>query len=171
MSVTFTTALDESAPRVFALECADGTVREQRTGGYEQMAALYEAHQLTCEVEDCRDYGPSIDMVGDFGPEVNMSNLNARGVLEALGIVDVEMVGEEDGEAFLGRVLLALAVAPADEGVPAHELVAGVFVAVGEGGPTFVHCGRRAGYLQERLVQLEEVARWAISVGRPVTWA
>ncbi|MEV1294894.1 hypothetical protein [Pseudonocardia sp. NPDC049635] len=61
----------------------------------------------------------------------------------------------------LGRVELALALAPPDAGVPMHELnTAG----------TVVHCGRPAGYLQDRLTVLREVALFARAQARAVIW-
>jgi hypothetical protein len=175
VSVTFTTAFDESAPQVFTIECADGVRRETRTGDYGAIAALYSAHQLNCENEECRTYGPSLEMVGEFGPEVNVTNLNARLLLNALGLEGgLDLTGGCDAGDFLGRVLIALAIAPPDEGVPSHRMVPGEtspFGNVVEGGATMINCGRSEGYLQERLVELEAVARWALAEGREVTWA
>jgi hypothetical protein len=174
MSVTFALAFDESAPRVWQLECADGVRRDQRTGEYQAVAALYEVHGLTCENEDCRDYGPSLELVGDFGPEVNVSNANARLILDALGLEAGDLTGALDAPGFQARVLTALALAPEDAGVPMHQLVPGestVFGSVVEGGATVIDCGRREGYLQERLAELLAVADAAILAGREVTWA
>ena len=101
--------------------------------------------------------------------EVNMSNSNAAVVCATLGI-DLEewgWCGSLPAADFLGRVLIAPAVSPVDAGVPAHRLQpgdsAGVFGTVVEGGPTFIECGRREGYTQERLDQLRELADWAIA--------
>jgi hypothetical protein len=175
MSVTFALAFDESAPRVWKLECADGVVRDQRRGEYGEIALLIAAHGLTCENEDCRDFGPTMELDGDFGPEVNVTNVNARLLLEdALGLEVGDLTGSCEAGEFLGRVLLALAIAPADAGVPMHQLVAGestMFGEVREGGATFIDCGRREGYLQDRLIALKEVAQAAIEADRPVTWA
>ena len=70
-------------------------------------------------------------------------------------------------------MLTALAISPEDAGVPAHRLVPGestIFGPVAEFGATFIDCGRREGYLQERLVQLEEVATAALRAGKKVSW-
>ena len=175
MSVTFAPAIDPDAPVVWFLECADGVRRDERTGSYTEVAGRIEPHTLTCEDEDCRIYGPSLDIVGDGSPAVNMTNVNARLVLDALGLPFEDGTGALDAEDFWGRVLMALAIAPEDAGMPRHQLVAGdvapLFGEVREGGATFIECGRREGYLQDKLRELVEVARWASTVGREVTWA
>lgn len=172
MSVTFGTAIDPTAPVVWFIECADGLRRDAWEGSWDEAGDRVEAHPFGCLDENCREYGASLTTVHD-GPEVNVSNANARLVLEALGLPFEDGSGGLDAEDFLGRVLMALAVAPADAGVPQHRLVPGestIFGTVTEHGATFIDCGRREGYLQERLVQLEEVARHAIGKGREVSW-
>ena len=97
--------------------------------------------------------------------EVNMSNSNAHRVALTLGI-DLEewgWAGEMDAQEFLGRVLLALALEPEDAGIPPHE--------VPTGGPRLIECGRREGYLQERLGHLHDLAQHAIRVGKPVQFS
>ncbi|WP_347956133.1 hypothetical protein [Gordonia aichiensis] len=110
--------------------------------------------------------GPSVDVLtADDGtePEVRVTNQNARTLLPTLGIT--EDCGTMDAEQFLGAVLLAQALTPTDEGIP-------VQVAYGpDGCIAAVNCGRPAGYLDERLTQLEEVATWAIGRGRRVCWS
>ena len=109
--------------------------------------------------------------------EVNMSNSNAATVAAALGI-DLEewgWAGVLAPEDFQGRVLVALALSPADEGMPSFQLApgdsAGVFGTVREGGPTFIQGARRPGYLQERLGQLRELADWAVANSAPVCFS
>jgi hypothetical protein len=94
--------------------------------------------------------------------EINMSNSNAAVVCAALGIdLDAEgWCGSLPAEDFLGRVLVALAIQPSDEGIPVHELPTG--------GVRWVECGRRPGYIQERLGQLHELAQWAVAHGAEV---
>ena len=94
--------------------------------------------------------------------EVNMSNSNAAVVCGSLGI-DLEEWGWCGGlpaEDFLGRVLVALAIQPSDEGIPSHE--------VPTGGARWIECGRRPGYIQERLAQLHELAAWAVEHGAEI---
>ena len=90
--------------------------------------------------------------------EANMSNANAAVVCGALGI-DLEewgWCGSLPAEDFLGRVLLALAIQPADEGIPVHETTV-------PGQVRWIECGRRPGYIQERLAQLHDLAQWAVA--------
>lgn len=95
-------------------------------------------------------------------PEVNMSNVNARFVFDALGIVgDDVYCGTMSGDELLGRVLVAEALAPEDEGIPVHER---------EARATFIDCGRAPGYLQERLAQVHDIAEHAACEGLQVGW-
>ncbi|THA53269.1 hypothetical protein E6R62_19470 [Streptomyces sp. A1136] len=90
------------------------------------------------------------------GVEVNMANSNAARVLGVLGYE--ELAGDAEADDFLGRVLVALALVPVDAGRPATA----------EG--RFVDCGRRAGYIQERLEELRALAEEARAQGLPVYW-
>lgn len=96
----------------------------------------------------------SAECQGDF---IDMNNSNASAVLDALGYS--EPYGEEDAEFFLGRVLLALAVAPADAGLPATGT-----------DTRFIDCGRPAGYVQMRLEELHALAQYAATAGLLITW-
>jgi len=172
MSVTFSTAIDPTVPVVWFVECADGLRRDPWEGPWELASERVEAHPFGCINEDCREYGASLWTLRD-DPEVNVSNANARLLLEALGLPFEDGSGSLDADDFLGRVLTALAVAPEDAGVPVHQMVPGestIFGPVVEGGATFIDCGRRPGYLQERLLQLEEVATHSLLAGRKVSW-
>lgn len=104
--------------------------------------------------------------------EVNMSNSNAHRVCQALGIeLDPDWCGNSDAEVFLGRVLLALALSPADEGIPAHEIPFGVpGRPAWTGQARFIECGHAPGYLQDRLAQLRELADWAVANQAVVMW-
>lgn len=117
------------------------------------------------------------DGMGEY--EVNMSNSNAVRVAESLGFRldpdgDGDLYGQMDATEFLGHVLMALALAPADEGMPAFELSpgdsAGIFGVVREGGPRFIQGARRPGYLQDRLRELHALAEWAVANSQPVQW-
>lgn len=120
--------------------------------------------KVVCSDEYCDEYSVFVTPVyEDEAPEVNVSNVNARAILDALGHsldADDELCGGEDAESFMGRVLMAVAVAPQDAGVPTHHVT-----------PNFIDCGRPEGYLQDRLEALREVAEYAASKGREVVWS
>lgn len=102
----------------------------------------------------------------DPAPDVNVTTTNAIHLLGLLGIAVEEgehPMGSMAADDFLGRVLMAQAVNPADAGVPARTLPS-------EGGATVINCGRREGYSEDRLQQLHELAEFAVSRGRTVQW-
>lgn len=89
--------------------------------------------------------------------DINMNIRNAATVCDALGI-DLNELGWSGSMAaadFQGRVLMALAVAPVDEGMPSYEHPGP--------GATMIEGARSPGYLQERLGQLRELADWAVA--------
>lgn len=96
------------------------------------------------------------------GPEVNMANGNARQVLDLLGVTWDGDWDEVPAEDFLGRVLIAQALLPVatddEHGRPAVQ------------ERNWTECGRRPGYLAERLAELHEVATWAVEHQAAVTW-
>ncbi|MFD3539671.1 hypothetical protein ACFWUQ_09235 [Streptomyces sp. NPDC058662] len=99
----------------------------------------------------------SVTFFADFTDEpVNMANANAVRVLDVLGYD--ELYGDADAEDFLGRVLVALAVAPADAGRPATV------------DGNFIDCGRPPGYTQTRLEELRELAEDACARRLRVAW-
>lgn len=96
--------------------------------------------------------------------DVNMSNSNAATVAASLGIdLDPDWCGDLPAGDFMGRVLLALAISPADEGMPSFEHAGP--------GARMIEGARRAGYLQERLGQLRDLAEWATAHGADVWWS
>lgn len=102
----------------------------------------------------------------DSDLSVTMSNVNGLRVLEVLGFDSedgIPYVGTCDADDFEGRVALARALTPVDAGIP-------VTTTVGENGPTVVECGRRPGYLQDRLDTLADLAALARSHNSPISW-
>jgi hypothetical protein len=96
--------------------------------------------------------------------DVNMNNRNAAFVADALGFsLDPDWCGEMTAGDFQGRVVLALALAPSDEGMPSYE-VAGP-------GARMIEGARRPGYLQDRLTALHALAAWAVDHGAQVWWS
>ncbi|MEU8708582.1 hypothetical protein [Streptomyces sp. NPDC048565] len=99
----------------------------------------------------------SVTFTAELGDDsVNMSNAKAARVLAALGYS--ELCGDEGADAFLGRVLLALAIEPEDCGRPSLT----------EG--RYIDCGRPEGYIQMRLLELHVLAEQAHRAGLHVAW-
>jgi len=108
-------------------------------------------------------YIPATQTFGGDDLDVNMCNRNAAQVCDALGFsLDPDWCGEMEAKDFQGRVLLALAISPADEGMPSYEHAGP--------GARMIEGARRPGYLQERLGQLHELAEWAIANDAVVSW-
>ncbi|NKS56267.1 hypothetical protein GS504_01390 [Rhodococcus hoagii] len=116
-----------------------------------------------------------VPVCADEGPSLNVCNQNAAALLAVLGLTETIAddtgaqsrttpafdAGGEDAATFLGRILLAQALAPTDPGRPVTQSSDG----------RFVDGGRRPGYTQEKLGELERIARWALEHDREVTWA
>ena len=122
-------------------------------------------HPLGFAVDQCVGFtGPITVYLGD-PPELNVSNGNAALLLESLGITGEDRLGGSmpAGE-FSGRVLLAQAIAPPDEGMPTHDMPAS------PGGLTIVYGGRPIGYLHKKLVELQQIAAWATEHETTVSW-
>jgi hypothetical protein len=163
MSVTFAPEATGPDTRVFAVTCSDG----QPVGefvGYSLAYAEAQAHGLVCGDYLCQGYGADVvEQYADGEPvPVNVTNANAVAVLGALGYtVDAEwtnLCGDADADAFLGRVELALAIAPADEGVRVLTV------------ENYTDCGRAAGYVQARLAELRALALACRTAGARVVW-
>lgn len=178
MSVTFGTELSPISG--FAFTCGhDIGMTEHRFGSYEDARAFlqveHDAHGYTGGLAVCGDmdycaYGQMFiqALESDPAPTLNVANANARHLLDLLGLVPAAdeggcLSGSTSAEDFLGRVLLAQAVNPADAGVPVVE-------EVGQGGATMVLMGRRVRYSDERLTTLRQLADFAVDRGRTVQW-
>lgn len=153
MSVTFylSTADTHDVPSVAVCGASDVVLGPAATwlAGRE----LYGDH-----CPDCQTYGPMLD---NGRPDVNVSNVNARRLLDLLGYpATADMCGDDDPGEFLGRVLLAQALAGRDEGIPAHRT-----------GPNTEDWGRRPGYTQDRLIALAQLAQDALAIGAVISWA
>lgn len=158
MSVTFEATLGEVS--AFGLTCGhENGVTEHRWGNYADAAEFLQkeldehgntGHLAVCGDEDCRYQRMfTHPILTDPSPQVNVSGGKAVYLLGLLGIEVDE--GEHPSGAmsahdFLGRVLVAQAINPADAGRPATE-----------SGMLVVNCGRSKGYDDRRLAQLREV--------------
>jgi hypothetical protein len=103
-------------------------------------------------------------------PELNMSNVNAREILATLGLQDDDdLCGETSADDFMGRVLMALAVAPADAGMPTYD--DSTYNEDGSRiGAQYIRCGRVENYTQIKLTELHEIAEWAQRNETTVSW-
>jgi glyoxylase-like metal-dependent hydrolase (beta-lactamase superfamily II) len=95
-----------------------------------------------------------------------MSNANARYIMGLLGI-GFDCADSMPAAEFAERLDFAMIVGGGDTGtVPVAYVDESVW-----GGATVIDCGRPAGYADERLEQLREVADWALAHGREVLWS
>lgn len=98
------------------------------------------------------------DQLGHAGA-LNLHNANAARVLDILGYSGHDLAGgQEEAELFLGRVLLAVAAEPRDEGRP--WLREGCW----QYGP------RPAGRTQQALAELRVLAEGCRARGVRITW-
>lgn len=188
MSVTFCPDPPAGGPVELGarIECSAYPPSDRRCfAAYDDAVVGLADHHRYCTDPDCGEhaYRPFVVVhySTDTEPSLTVSNRHAMLLLRALGLVtelgaddvhepapaaprpeqDTPLVGDLAAEQMLGRVELALALAPADAGVPVRDLnTAG----------TVVDCGRRAGYLQDRLRVLREVAVFARERARDVVW-
>lgn len=171
MSVTFSIAPSVLVEEKWVRECGCGSKQSatQYSSWQEAQAAAEREPKVLCGDEYCaEDWGNRVALAPQEGDElsINLSNVNAAFVLDALGYprdVYDDLSGSASGEDLAGRISMALALSPEDEGVPAHE-------AVGSGARV-INCGRAPGYLQDRLSDLWALAQFSIKTGRVVTWA
>lgn len=104
--------------------------------------------------------------------EVNMSNRNARAVLDLLSAVESRISGEElCGDC--PADVFAAAVAAAGDLASAADATLATTVHSRPGAATMVDCGRDADYFTGRLAQLAELAQRATATGPDavISWA
>jgi hypothetical protein len=154
MSVTFSTS--PAAPVLSVQLLCWSDTRNPIRSTDANAAADIELHSLDCA--ECAAYGGPIREDLRVVRDLNLSNTNARRVLEALGFTDDELFGELSAELFLGRILLADAVSPVDAGRP--TIITG----------NVIECGTEEGYLQDRLARLRSLAEWAYANNATITW-
>lgn len=122
---------------------------------------------IECPDEYCNEHRYVESVVET--PEMNISNINARFMLEALGYDTQDLMGSATAEDFAGRVLMALAISPVDEGIPTHD--DSTYDANGERvGMQMISGGRSANYLQDHLEDLRTVSTWATENETTISW-
>lgn len=99
---------------------------------------------------------------GSDDAEFNVSNTNGYMLLNRLGI-EADYSGSAKADVMLGASLLALATNASDDGVASTT-------DVGAGGATIIECGLRAGYWEDRLSSMADLATMAKELDRKVVW-
>jgi hypothetical protein len=94
--------------------------------------------------------------------DVQMSNSNARDVLEALGLDRDDLCGSMNAADLLGRCLVGGALAPDVELVGYEQR--------GDNGAQIIDVGRAKGYVPAKLAAIEALCYEAQRLGRDVTW-
>lgn len=153
MSVTFSTNPEPTVLSTY-LKCWD--VMDLRIPTtFESASVDSAAHSLECQ--ECMSYqGPVVEYDREVS-EVQLSNTNAYMLLESLGLTG-KIFGQIPSEEFAGRVLLAMALLPSDDGMETFQ----------EGN--IVYGGRQPGYTQVKLAKLIELSNWAMKHKAEVTW-
>jgi hypothetical protein len=165
MSVTFT--IEANPTGAFEAKCYDegkNTV-VAAADSYEGILPQIEAHKALCD--ECGHYGLYSQSVMDVSDDldVNLSNMNARLILDILGIDGgEELVGSVPGDVFLGAVMLAQAGDRDDSGVAD-------VVTVTARGTRLTDCGLPAGYYARTFGNLRALAEEAARLGRDITFA
>lgn len=162
MTVTF--CVNQTAARnEWVLECSCGkNVSEQGYKSYaDGLMGLELGHAPVCEDEYCLGYSRGYVVAKATEADayaVNVSSYNAKMLLEALGADTEDLCGEATAEDFLGRVLVARAITPSDEGVPSYQT------------GRVIYCGRPEGYTEDRFAQLEALAKFALEQQASIVW-
>jgi len=166
MSVTFT--LEANPTGAFTAHCYDDNVTLGPVESYDAILPVLAIHKAQCE--ECAAYGiysqPVMDVSDDF--DLNVSSMNGRILLDALGVHTPELWGALSGEDFLGRVLLAIAADRDDSGVDS-AVIGGA--SLGQTGATMIDCGLRPGYFADRFGALHALGMEAVRLGREVHWS
>ncbi|MFA5186572.1 MAG: hypothetical protein WC551_08870 [Patescibacteria group bacterium] len=150
MSVTFGCpgAQDKTIPcRICAMDLADG---------YTQAG------------ETCSRGCPGTEEVST-APECNFANVNARAVLEALGISSPELYGEikhEDLPSFIRKIIRVMNT-QAVHGMTRETRESG---GTGTGHCRVIECGTSVERCTERLDQLLTLAKWAQENNLGISW-
>jgi hypothetical protein len=149
MSVSFYGYVCKSAEHLWTFP--EG-MREHMSADADKPAGMsYDAWYDMAEHEANPLYDPRIDC--------NLSNSNAREVMHTIGI-DMDESAPIPVEKFINLV----AVARRNYiGKPSPSLVDVIDAVPGQ--PTFIHCGRREGYVEETLKRFSELAQAAKEYG------
>lgn len=171
MGIQFTLAIEGNEPQQVRCYCTGVGPVVESYADFRMFLEQYMAspYQLPgCEDDYCLADAPqAITLIhGEEPLSVGVAIGNQRVVLEALGYDGEDDFGSATADDLEGRILLALAVAP-----ESAEKLAEVTNKGGEGkGPRWIDCGRDAGYVQDKLVAIQQVVAQARRLGRTITW-
>ncbi len=157
MSVTF---FVEQTPSGYQVTCECGELKSNMFNNVEHAYSELNDNRFNylCGNHMCDVLYAFVDVQYVANLDVNVSNINARRLLGTLGFDTEDLSGSSEGDDFVGRVLLALALEPEDEGVPIVEQQG------------FVDCGRPHGYLQARLGELQTLGEYAFNNSLQIHW-
>lgn len=190
MSITFTPEYDPTTIAGWRLEdfcgCIGAAVYSNYAAAETALAALRSGTNTLPNCPDPEDMalydGVHIEPISTCGtePSINMSNANARMILDLLGSISVapelsevvdaaadmtfparDLSGATSANDFAGRILIAQALSGNDAGIPAHHH---------PDNERFIECGRRPGYTEARLSDLAHLAQWCKDHNRRVQW-
>jgi len=159
MGVTF--FVEQTPTRwVIACSCGDVNAVSSYTSYEDAVQARTVGVVPVCGDDLCGAYFTHIVAQFPFEGEVQVSSVNGRHILNTLGFdADEDMIGSMSGADFMGRILMAQAVNPSDAGVPATQT------------GNMVECGRAEGYTDVRLMQVQEIAQYAMEKELTVCWS
>lgn len=156
MSVTFSVDQDVIS---YTLVCGCGGSSSESVATFVEVDAPRDGFVYTCGDDYCAVYAPfAVPQYAEEAVEVNVSNINARYLLEMLGFSTDDLCGTAVGDDFLGRVLVAQGLSVGDPGVPVTV----------EGN--FVDCGRPVGYGDVQLDKFRMMADFAVKNGKNIQW-
>lgn len=157
MSITFRPNLpyvDFKSHNVVCYQC------ESLFGVFDSYWTAGEAAMESYHCESCND--PEASAMLEFNeqafPEMNVSNTNARRIIEALGM-EFDYCGSIGAEGLMVIALIKLALDKKNKPV----------ASVQEGN--MITCGTPEGYLESRFESLIEIAQYAINHDVEVIWS
>jgi hypothetical protein len=167
MSISFSTNRKSTHIGYHIVCYGYGSESNWKSKNFLSKTELFQTHQKEhIDNPDC-DFSNDINQISksfdtDMDPELQVSNGNGLYILQTLGFEQPEYTGVLSADDFKGRVLLAEALSPVDEGLPSYQLATN--------GATIYNCGRAPGYLQDKLIQLLKIAEFAKANNSDVTW-
>jgi hypothetical protein len=157
MSVTFSLSVKEDDFQGFEIYNLETDERHHATD-YEHAKQVWDAVGATSQ--SWWTLSAKYSVSDEF--DVQMSNTNARDVLEHLGITDEELCGSMSPDDMLGRCLVGSALV-VDVELPAYS-------DTGSNGARLIDMGRAKGYVPAKLSAIMALCHEAQRLGRDVTW-